>query len=369
MRTRNFDSFSIAEEFDDIIDVRSPSEFAEDHVPGSINLPVLDDEQREIVGTLHRQAGEFEARKVGASLISSNIARHLEVHFADKPKAYRVLVYCWRGGQRSKSMATVLGAVGWQTTLIAGGYKAYRGFVRNALEEQCAQLKPIILAGLTGSGKTVILRRMQNLGEPQALDLEGLANHRGSLLGNEVRVDNARQPTQKGFESRLLYALGKLDLSKPVFIESESKRIGSVNCPEPLWKKMIDAPVALAQVRREERARFLLSDYQHFLEEPEQLIAKLPVLKKLHGAEQIEYWIAMARSSDWLALSESLLEVHYDPSYLRCNNYKEPSVEIPVARLDDVNVDCTIEQLSRFSKEISTSCSSSMGTQLPADVH
>ena len=352
MRTCTFDSFASAGGYDDIIDVRSPAEFAEDHIPGAINLPVLDNAERVIVGTLHRQAGEFEARKTGAGLISANIARHLAEYFAEKPKTYRALVYCWRGGQRSKSLATVMTAVGWQATLISGGYKTYRAFVRTALEELCTRLHPIILTGLTGSGKTLILRRMQELGLPQVLDLEGLANHRGSLLGDEVRVDNAQQPTQKGFESRLLHALAKLDPDRPIFIESESKRIGSLNCPEPLWQKMLDAPVAMANVSLEERARYLIDDYCHFVTSPEQLIEKLPVLKKTHGTERIDEWIAMAKNQDWLPLSESLLAVHYDPSYRWCSNYKEPIFEVDVPKLEQPHIDQAIAEFAEFEASI-----------------
>ncbi|MCB1099554.1 MAG: tRNA 2-selenouridine(34) synthase MnmH [Verrucomicrobiae bacterium] len=363
MRTCTFDSFDSADGYDDIIDVRSPAEFAEDHIPGAINLPVLNNEERVIVGTLHRQAGEFEARKTGAGLISANIARHLSAYFDDKPKSYRALVYCWRGGQRSKSLATVLGAVGWQATLIAGGYKTYRAFVRNALEEICTRLSPIVLTGLTGSGKTLILRRMQELGAPQILDLEGLANHRGSLLGDEVRVDNAQQPTQKGFESRLLHALAKLDLERPVFIESESKRIGTLNCPEPLWQKMINSPVALANVSLQERARYLVDDYQHFISSPEQLIGKLPVLKKMHGAGQIEEWIEMTKAQAWLQLSESLLAVHYDPSYRRCSNFNKATFEVEVLRLEQPCIDQTIEELARFEASVTAELSAGPPSQ------
>ena len=367
MRSLAFDSFSSANGFDEIIDVRSPSEYQDDNVPGSINVPVLDDAERAIVGTLHNNAGEFEARKRGAALISANIARHLETHFADKPKTYRALVYCWRGGQRSKSLATVLSAVGWHASLVAGGYKSYRAFVRKELEKQSNLLQqPVILGGLTGSGKTLLLRRMQELGSPQVLDLEGLANHRGSLLGDEVRMDDARQPSQKRFESRLLYALHSLNLSKPVFIESESKRIGSVSCPEPLWQRMISASVALVKVPLDERARFLVDDYHHFVQDPDRLIDKLPVLKKLHGAKQIEQWAEMVRDKSWLLLARSLLAVHYDPSYRRCNNYSAPATEVAIPVINQVHVGAAIAQLAAFATSLPNV--SSQQESLPPDL-
>lgn len=354
MRTLTIDSPDCTDAYDEVIDVRSPAEFAVDHIPGAINLPVLDDAQRALVGTLHRQAGEFEARKRGAALVSVNIARHLDAHFAAKGKGYRALVYCWRGGQRSRSMATVLDAVGWQATVVAGGYKGYRAFVRDTLEAACARLQPVILSGLTGSGKTRILRRMAGTpGAPQALDLEGLANHRGSLLGEEVGTDDARQPSQKRFESLLLRALGQLDLSRPVFIESESKRIGSVACPESLWLRMVGAPVVRVEVPIGERARFLVNDYRHFVTEPEQLISKLPVLKRIHGAGQSGQWAEMIHSGDWLPLAESLLAVHYDPSYRRCDNYQSPAATITLPALDDGHVGRAIAELAAFAATVS----------------
>lgn len=185
--------------FDVVIDVRSPAEFADDHIPGAINLPALDDAERARVGTIYKQVGPFEARKVGAAMVSRNVARHLDEHFADKPKGYRPLVYCWRGGQRSGSFALVLTQIGFRTTVLAGGYKTYRGEVMDGLRELAPQLRLRVLAGRTGSGKTAVLRELVDRGE-QVLDLEALASHRGSLLGSEP---GCPQPPQRLFESRL----------------------------------------------------------------------------------------------------------------------------------------------------------------------
>ena len=343
-----FDSFDCVAQCDEVIDVRSPSEFAEDHIPGAINLPVLDDAERAVIGTLHRQEGEFEARRQGASLISANIAQHLKEHFGDKARNYRPMVYCWRGGQRSRSFATVLEAIGWRTTLVKGGYKSFRLFIRGELEQACAKLQPIILAGLTGSGKTKILRQMMESSSLQALDLEGLANHRGSLLGDEVNINNARQPGQKRFETVIVHAMEALDLARPVFFESESKRIGSVSVPECLWRKMIAAPVVTVEMPILERARFLVSEYDHFVGDPGQLLAKLPVLKRMHGASVVAEWESLTKQGKWLVLAESLLERHYDPSYRLCKNYAYPTLQLAISKPAEENFACAIDRITEF---------------------
>ena len=185
--------------FDAVIDVRSPAEFADDHIPGAVNLPVLTDEERARVGTIYKQVNPFEARKLGAALVSRNIARHLDEHFAGHPNTYHPLVYCWRGGQRSGSLALVLGQIGFRTTVLAGRYKTYRGEVMDGLREVAGRFTFRVLAGQTGSGKTGVLRELAALGG-QVLDLEELACHRGSLLGSEP---GCPQPPQRLFESRL----------------------------------------------------------------------------------------------------------------------------------------------------------------------
>jgi tRNA 2-selenouridine synthase len=219
-----------AETYSEIIDVRSPSEYEEDHIPGAINLPVLDDTERAQVGTIYKQDSPFTARKIGAALVSKNISQHLSQHFAAKGKDYHPLIYCWRGGQRSNSMALVLTQIGWRVTLVEGGYKTYRTYVRNQLEQLPEKFTYRILCGLTGSGKTYILRKM-HLSGFQVLDLEALGNHRGSLLGEEWDNRPSPQPSQKYFESLLLQKLQSFNPSETVWVESESNKIGQVYLP------------------------------------------------------------------------------------------------------------------------------------------
>ncbi|MEO0374763.1 MAG: tRNA 2-selenouridine(34) synthase MnmH [Cyanobacteria bacterium P01_A01_bin.17] len=307
------------ETYSDIIDVRSQAEFAQDHIPGSINLPVLNNEQRAQVGTVYKQESPFKARKLGAALVSENIAIHLQQHFADKPKDYQPLIYCWRGGQRSGSMALVLTQIGWRVTLLKGGYKTYRAWVRSQLETLPNQFEYRILAGLTGSAKTQIL---QNL-SVQALDLEGLANHRGSLLG--VLFDSP-QPTQKGFESRLLVAFQKLDPGQPVWLEAESNKIGQVYLPQALWKKMQTSTGVELKVGICDRVNYLLAEYPQWIENPAQLKQKLERLTSRYGKVQIQHWTDLIDAKQWSAFVQSMLEEHYDPAYSRSFQQQYPQV-------------------------------------------
>lgn len=300
-------------DFDEIIDVRSPAEYAEDHIPGAISAPVLDDEQRAEVGTLYTQVSPFAAKKRGAALIARNVARHLETQFSDKPKQWKPLVYCWRGGQRSGAMAHILAQVGWSTGRLNGGYKTYRRQVLADIESLPGTLDFRVVCGPTGSGKSRLLHALQEQGT-QVLDLEALAQHRGSLLGN---LPDDAQPAQKMFDSRLWDALRQFDKQRPVFVEAESKKIGLINTPESLLNQMrvsncvlIDAPVAA-------RVQLLTEDYAHFLTDPALLIQRLTPLLPLHGRQVLDHWQMLAEQGKWAELVEKLLAQHYDPSYRR----------------------------------------------------
>jgi len=300
--------------FDAVIDVRSPSEFAEDHVPGAINLPVLDDAERAQVGTIYVQDSRFRARRIGAALVARNVAHHLETALADKPGGFRPLVYCWRGGQRSGSMATILAQVGWRASVLAGGYKTYRRHVLARLYEAAPAPRLVLLGGRTGSGKTQLLTLLAARGV-QTLDLEALADHRGSVFGDFGRP----QPSQKMFESRLLAALEKLDPSRPVVIEAEASKIGERMTPPMLWKAMSAAPRIVLTVPRAVRARHLAAQYAHVVADRaafEAALARLPV----HiGRQTLEAWRGLADVGDLEGLAAGLIEVHYDPAYDRAD--------------------------------------------------
>lgn len=309
-------TFPLTESYSEIIDVRSPDEYAEDCLPGAVNLPVLDNGERAKVGTAYKQVSPFAARKLGAALVSRNIARHLETHFAAKEKSYHPLVYCWRGGQRSESLATVLTRIGWVVGVIEGGYKTYRAHVRAELETLPQRLQLRVLCGLTGTGKTEILQAMEARGA-QVLDLEGLANHRGSLLGQVWSGEPQPQPSQKWFESLLKQALAKFVWERPVWLESESNKIGNLQVPADLWRAMQQAPCREIRVPAEARVRFLLQQYDHMRKNPEFLLEKLEYLKSRHGAHQLALWRRQIERGEWEPFVADLLAKHYDPTYRR----------------------------------------------------
>jgi tRNA 2-selenouridine synthase len=299
--------------FDAYIDTRSPAEFAEDHIPGALNAPVLDDAERARVGTHYKQVSGFEAKRIGAALVSRNIARHLETTLAGKPRQWRPLVYCWRGGKRSGALAHVLREVGWDAHTLEGGYKAYRRYVVERLAELPATFDFKVIHGVTGSGKSRLLAALAHAGE-QVLDLEALAAHRGSVLGG---LPDAPQPSQKMFESRLLAALGKLDASRAVYAEGESRKIGQLQVPDALIERMRASECLLLEAPLEARAKLLMDEYRHFFSDSASLGAQLDCLAELHGRERIEGWKKLAAHGDWRTLVTRLLEEHYDPAYRR----------------------------------------------------
>lgn len=298
--------------FDDIIDVRSPSEFALDHIPGAINLPVLSDEERAEIGTRYKQESSFAAKRLGAALVSRNIALHLENTLYDKPRHWSPLVYCWRGGKRSGAMTHILQQVGWRAVRLDGGYRAYRRKVVEDLERLPSQFSFKVICGRTGSGKSALLSELALLGE-QVLDLEGLARHRGSVLG--ALADP--QPAQKMFESQIWQALNAFDPQRPVYVEAESQKIGDLRVPAELLGAIRTATCIRLEASVDARARFLQTDYAHFVENPQALFEKLDLLAPLFGAKKIDTWRATAAEGDWTKLVARLLDEHYDPAYLR----------------------------------------------------
>ncbi|MFN7726127.1 MAG: tRNA 2-selenouridine(34) synthase MnmH [Rubrivivax sp.] len=299
--------------YDTLIDARSPAEFAEDHLPGALNWPVLDDEERARVGTLYAES-PLEARKLGAVLVSRNIANHLEAHASLITRDWRPLVYCWRGGQRSGSLALVISQIGPRTTQLAGGYKGFRAVVRDELAALPTALHFTVLCGRTGSGKTRLLQTLAAQGD-QVLDLEALAQHRGSILG---AVPGQPQPTQKHFETLVWQALHRFSPERPVYVESESARIGRLRVPEPLLLRMRDhGRSVVVHMDDAPRIALLLQDYAALTVEVEHFCGLLGHLVALQGRETVATWQAQARAGQWGPLLADLMARHYDPLYQR----------------------------------------------------
>lgn len=297
--------------FDCIIDVRSPAEFELDHIPGALNCPVLDNDERILIGTLYKQESPFTAKKRGAALVAKNIAIHLESHFIDMPREWRPLIYCWRGGERSGAFTHILQRIGWKAMQLDGGYQGFRRQVVAELDAAVNQFSFRVICGMTGSGKTRVLHELMKQGE-QVLDLEGLANHRGSVLGGDPLEP---QPTQKAFETRLWNALRSMDPARIIYVESESKKVGGVHVPDALMERIRDGECLEIRASNATRVAWLMREYQHFLTDTPELESKLQMLNARYGKETIAAWCDQARKGQFTELVDDLLIKHYDPSY------------------------------------------------------
>jgi len=300
-------------QFDEIIDVRTPTEFSEDHIPGAINCPVLSNEERIRVGTIYKEVSPFEARKIGAALVAKNIAEHLQQRFHEHPKSWRPLVYCWRGGQRSGAMSIILSQAGWMVHKLDGGYKAYRRHVLEKLEALPQNFSFRVICGLTGSGKSRLLQALEHIGQ-QVLDLEGIAKHRGSVLGMQPEQP---QPTQKSFDSEVLQVLQNFDPIKPVYIEAESHKIGLVTVPPAIIAAMHASPCIFLDTPFELRVAGLMEEYHYYVENPEIFIAHLNSLRHFHSVQRMMNWNKLIREGNFRKMVGELLTNHYDLMYHR----------------------------------------------------
>jgi tRNA 2-selenouridine synthase len=299
--------------FSAVIDARSEGEYAEDHLPGAVNWPSLHDDERKIVGTSYKQISQFEAKKLGAALVAKNISEHIQRDVLDKPREWQPLLYCWRGGKRSGSLALVLDQIGFRVTLVDGGYKAFRAALVADLPQLAAQHSYRVVCGPTGSGKTRLLQALSAQGA-QVLDLEALANHRSSVLG---MIPGVAQPSQKAFDSRIWAALCSFDPTRPVYIESESKKVGNVAVPEGLITAMRAGPCLRLDLPEDERVALLLEDYDFFVRDIEFFCERLSALTEARGKATVQDWQARARSGDVASVVLELLVKHYDPGYLQ----------------------------------------------------
>lgn len=297
--------------FSAVIDARSEGEFAEDHLPGAISWPSLNDAERARVGTLYKQVSPFEAQKIGAALVARNIAAHIEREVMDKPKNWEPLVYCWRGGKRSNSLALILGQIGFRVHLLEGGYKAFRSALLADLPTLAQRLQYRVICGPTGSGKTRLLQALKAEGA-QVLDLEALASHRASVLG---LIPGQPQPSQKQFDTRVWDTLRGFAPSRPVFVEAESKKVGNVAVPDALMAAMRDSPCLRLQLSDDERVALLLEDYDFFARDPAFFCQRLETLTMLRGRVVVDGWTSAVRDGRVDTVVRDLLLNHYDPGY------------------------------------------------------
>ncbi len=308
-------------EFDAVIDARSPGEFAEDHLPGAISLPVFSDEERARVGTIYKQVSVFEAKKLGAALVAKNIAHHIETHLLDKTKDWRPLVYCWRGGQRSGAFTHILREIGWDARRLEGGYKQWRRHVIDQLALLPPTLNFRVVTGATGSGKSRVLEALATQGA-QVLHLEEIARHKGSVLGS---LPGHPQPSQKRFESGLFAALNGFDPARPVYVEAESRKIGQLHVPDALIEAIRRAPCLRVEASLPARVEFLLRDYDYAIADPAWLVERLGHLRGLQSNETLARWHALIEEKAFPLLVGELLTLHYDPLYQRSqsSNYAD----------------------------------------------
>ena len=331
-----------------IIDVRSPAEFADDHIPGAINLPVLSNEERAEVGTIYVRDSRFRARRIGAAYVARNVAGHLETALSDRDARFRPLIYCWRGGMRSNAMATILSQVGWRVGVLKGGYRTWRRAVVSTLLDDGAPFNFVLIDGETGSAKTQIIQRLAHEGA-QTIDLEGLAAHKGSVFGADVA---AAQPPQKLFESRLYDTLRRLDPNAPIAIEAESSRIGRISLPKRVWMSMRRSPRLLIRADAAARARYVVSTYGDFIAQGGAIASAIERLRPFHAKETIEEWLALADARDHGTLAERLMRDHYDPLYQRARKRddRKPFAMIDAGDLDGPAIDKAARAISALLK-------------------
>lgn len=294
-----------------IIDARTEDEFALDHLPGAVNWPSLNNEQRITIGTLYKQVNPFEAKKRGASLVAANIAQHIERNVIDLPRDWQPLVYCWRGGKRSGSLALILGQIGFKVSIIEGGYKAFRSQIIEAIPPLAQNLSWRVICGPTGAGKTRLLQCLRAQGA-QVLDLEGLANHRSSVLGI---IPGQPQPSQKHFDTLLWNELRQFDPNKPVYIESESRKVGNLAVPESLIMTMRASPCYQLELPENERVLLLMEDYDFFVKDPVLFSNRLDALAAIRGKQVVDAWQSLIQAGLIEQVVRDLLSTHYDPTY------------------------------------------------------
>ncbi len=288
-----------------LLDVRAPGEFIQGHIPGALSFPLFNDEERAAVGTAYKQQSPQRAFELGLDLVGPKMAGFVREARILAPRG-ELAVHCWRGGQRSGSMAWLLRQSGLRVATLEGGYKAYRTAVLDSFTTSALSLR--IVGGRTGSGKTKILHALRQLGE-QIIDLEGLAHHKGSAFGF---IGESAQPTVEQFENDLHAAMQTLDPSRRIWVENESRSIGRVFIPSGFWQQMTTAPLLSVSIPQADRLRNLLADYVG-TDKADLERAFMKIRSKL-GGQHLKAALEALRGDDFAAAAEIALR-YYDKTY------------------------------------------------------
>ncbi len=344
--------------FDDLIDARSPAEYAEDHLPGALSLPVLDDDERARVGTMYVRQSSFGARRIGAAQVLRNIADHLDGPLADRPGGWRPLVYCWRGGQRSGTFGWLMREIGWPAQTLAGGYRSYRRLVVRAMYDTPLPHRLVVLTGMTCTAKTVLLHKLAGAGM-QVLDLEGIGRHRGSIFGALAEP----QPAQRAFEGAIALQLARFDPARAVVVEAESSKVGDLIVPPVLWAAMCAAPRVEIAAPLSARAAHFPQAYPDLVADPTRFAALVGRLRRLHGRALVDRWQAMIAAGDMEGVAAELMTAHYDPRYGKSQaRYGDRVVARQVFdRLDDAALDAGLAALAGALDAAAQDAASSLG--------
>jgi tRNA 2-selenouridine synthase len=343
--------------------VVDPLEYAADHPP-RVGFPQETTNRIENIPSPPCFCLQQQARIEGASYISEHISYYLRSHFSQKPKTYRPLIYCWRGGNRSRSLALVLATIGWSVTTVVGGYKAYRRHVLHELNTRPLKHKFIVLRGKTGTGKTRLLKKMgERPSTFQVLDLEYFANHKGSVLGRQT----SPQPGQRMFESSILDKLMSFSEDRPVWVEGESNKIGELYVPPVLYKQIASSPYNIELcLPLHERINLILDDYKELLQNPEDVKIRLQSLKQRVGSGIIQHWLQLIAESQWQELVASLFKEHYDPKTLHYWKSHEISFveQLNLNTLNDDEINKLLDYLQVQQHQLFTAANSSKTNNL-----
>jgi tRNA 2-selenouridine synthase len=325
--------FLAASKGQSVIDVRSPGEFEQGHIPGAVNIPLFDNEERAIVGTIYKQESRQAAVLKGMEIVGPKMSEMIALA-QTYSRHNSIFVHCWRGGMRSGFVATLLEMYGLSTFTLKGGYKLFRRAVLGGFENP---RHIVLLGGKTGSGKTLILKKLAEKGA-QVIDLEGLAHHKGSAFG---ALGEKEQPTQEQFENELFVRLTRLNDAEPLWLEDESRLIGKKVIPGPLWEQMRAAKVIFIQLSFEERLKHISNGYGQF--PTEQLKASVLKISKRLGPEQTKNAIAALEENDIRTAFEYCLH-YYDKTYQHALLQREKPV-IEEITFDELNVEQIAETL------------------------